>query len=114
MAEGDQTAASKGRDIGPLRQPMVTSLGIILGFILNFLANWATEDEAGETVMTSADHAVALTLLTAIAIMCLVLFRLLDIRPPEDREAERYALTFRLYCGGILLAFAGVGAALFL
>lgn len=102
------------RDIAPMRQPMVTSIGIILGFILNFLANWATEDDAGETVLTAADHAVAVTLLLAIAIMCLVLFRLLDIRPPAERDVARYTLTFRLYCGSILLAFAGVGAALFL
>ncbi|QJQ33490.1 hypothetical protein GV829_01105 [Sphingomonas lacunae] len=97
-----------------MRQPMVTSLGIILGFILNFLANWATEDEAGETVMTAADHAVALTLLAAIGIMCLVLFRLLDMGPPEERDNARYAVTFKLYCTGIVLAFVGVGAALFL
>ena len=114
MAEGDGAEVGKTRDIGPLRQPMVTSLGIILGFILNFLANWATEDEAGDTLMTAADHAVAVTLLIAIAIMCVVLFRLLDIRPPEESDAARYAVTFRLYSGGILLAFAGVGAALFL
>lgn len=52
----------KPRDIAPLRQPMVTSLGIIMGFLLSFLANWATEDEGGDTLMTLADYAVALTL----------------------------------------------------
>ncbi len=54
------------RDISPLRQPMVTSLGIIMGFILNFLASWATEDEGRATVFTNADRAVAFTLLLSI------------------------------------------------
>lgn len=107
---GDQ----RPRDIAPLRQPMVTSLGIIMGFLLGFLANWATEDEDGETLMTLADHAVAFTLLGAIAMMCLVLFRLLDIRQSEDVIAGRYQTTFYLYCSSIILAFSGVGAALFL
>jgi hypothetical protein len=37
------------RDIAPLRQPMVTSLDIIMGFLLNFLATWAVEDDEGDT-----------------------------------------------------------------
>lgn len=102
------------RDIAPLRQPMVTSLGIIMGFLLNFLATWAVEDDEGDTLMTAADYAVAATLMVAIAMMCLVLFRLLDIRQPDHVIAGRYHATFQLYCGSIMLAFAGVGVALFL
>ena len=102
----------KPRDIAPLRQPMVTSLGIIMGFLLNFLATWATEDDEGATLMTTADYAVAVTLMVAIAMMCLVLFRLLDIRHPDHVMASRYETTFRLYCSAIMLAFAGIGVAL--
>lgn len=102
------------RDIAPLRQPMVTSLGIIMGFLLNFLATWAIEDEEGDTLSTMADYSVVITLFVAIAMMCLVLFRLLDLRHPEHAQGKRYDTTFRLYSGSILLAFAGVGVALFL
>lgn len=102
------------RDIGALRQPMVTSIGLVMGFILNFLAGWATEDEAGRTIATLADAAVAFALLASIALMCLVLFRLLDIRQTDYLAVQRYHATFRIYRIAIILAFAGVGAALFL
>lgn len=106
--------SEKPRDIAPLRQPMVTSLGIIMGFILNFLASWATEDEGRATVFTNADRAVAFTLLLAIALMCVVLFRLLDIRQPDHVQEERYIQTFRLYVAAIVIAVSGVGLALFI
>jgi uncharacterized membrane protein len=102
------------RDIAPYRQPMVTSIGIILGFLLNFLANWATEDEDGDTLLTLADYAVAGTLLLSIAMMCGVLFRLLDIRKADHMQEAHYIGTFRLYVACIVTAFAGVGLALFL
>lgn len=108
------TEDDKPRDIAPLRQPMVTSLGIIMGFLLNFLAGWATEDEVGNTLMTSADYAVAVSLLVAIAMMCLVLFRLLDIRQPAHVIARRYDATFTLYRIAIIMAFSGVGLSLFI
>ncbi|MCL4672668.1 MAG: hypothetical protein KJZ64_06965 [Sphingomonadaceae bacterium] len=101
------------RDAAPYRQPMVTSLGIIMGFLLNFLAGWATEDSDGDTLMTTADYAVAIPLLLAIALMSLVLFRLLDARLPSEAAAAHYDTTFRLYCIAIVVAFAGVGIALF-
>ncbi len=108
------TDAPPPRDIAPYRQPMVTSIGIILGFLLNFLANWATEDEDGATLMTLADYAVAGTLLLSIAMMCGVLFRLLDIRKADQMQEAHYIGTFRLYVASIATAFAGVGLALFL
>ena len=104
----------KPRDIAPLRQPMVTSLGIIMGFLLNFLASWATTDDAEPALVSTADYAVAITLLLAIAMMCVVLFRLLDISKPESTEHARYMVTFRLYMASIGIAFAGMGLSLFL
>lgn len=108
------TEPDRPRDIAPFRQPMVTSLGIIMGFLLNFLAGWATEDSEGDTLMTAADYAVAVPLLLAIGMMSIVLFRLLDARLPSEVAARHYDTTFRLYCGAIVIAFAGVGAALFI
>ena len=43
----------KPRDIAPMRQPMVTSLGIIMGFLLNFLASCATDADSSETLMNT-------------------------------------------------------------
>lgn len=101
------------RDIAPFRQPMVTSLGIIMGFLLNFLAGWATQDDTGATLLTYADYVVAGTLLVSIAMMCMVLFRILDIRRADDAMVAHYQVTFRFYVASIIMAFAGVGFALF-
>lgn len=106
--------APKPRDIAPLRQPMVTSLGIIMGFLLGFLATWAVDDEGTAALESTADHVVAITLLIAVAMMCQVLFRLLDYRNPEEDQAARYDRTFQLYRLSIVLAFGGVGLAVFL
>lgn len=92
---------------------MVTSIGIIMGFLLNFLAGWATEDSEGDTLMTPANYAVAVPLLLAIALMSLVLFRLLDARLPAGAAASHHDTTFPLYCSAIVVAFTGVGIALF-
>ena len=101
-------------DVTPYRQPMVTSLGIILGFQLNFLANWITEDENGKMLESVSDYAVAGALALSIAMMCGVLFRLLDARRPAERQHADYVAAFRLYMASIVIAFAGLGMALFL
>ena len=100
------------RDIAPFRQPMVTSLGILMGFLLNFLANWAIQDEAEWEAFTTADWVVVGTVFVALALMCLVLYRLLDIRPSAATAARAYVGTFRLYMASIVLAFAGLGMAI--
>ena len=101
------------KDLTAYRQPMVTSLGIIMGFILNFLAGWATRDNAVSEISGRADWIVAATLMFALALMVLVLYRLLDFRHHEDDIERVYGNTLRLYMISIILAFAGVGLALF-
>lgn len=101
----------ESRDITPYRQPMVTSLGIMMGFLLNFLANWAIDDEEMAEALTAADWVVVMTLLGALSLMCLVLYRILDIRTSLGTAARGYVLTFRLYITAVVLAFAGLGVA---
>lgn len=96
-----------------MRQPMVTSLGILLGFLLNFLAGWATEDHHGPTVSTAADYSVAASVIAAIVLMCVVLMRLLDPRPSGDEAPAHYRGTYRLYCIALPLASVGVAVGLF-
>ncbi|MDE2385161.1 MAG: hypothetical protein KGO53_11135 [Alphaproteobacteria bacterium] len=103
----------KVRDLAAFRQPMVTSLGIIMGFLLNFLAGWATRDDNTSEMKNSADWIVAATLLPALVIMVIVLYRILDIRHKADEVVAIYTTTLRLYMLAIVLAFVGVGAALF-
>ena len=101
-------------DIQSFRQPMVTSLGIILGFLLNFLANWATADDAQPALQTTADWLVALTLLFTLVLMVYVLFRILNNRYNKQDAGEYYQTTFRLYIVSILMSLVGLAAALFI
>ena len=51
--------------------------------------------------------------MVALMLMVLVLYRLLDYRHQEDALERVYANTLRLYMASIVLAFCGVGLALF-
>ena len=106
-------AELKIKDLAAYRQPMVTSLGIIMGFLLNFLASWATKEDNISEMKSTADWIVAGTLLPSLILMVVVLYRILDIRHAQDRLEPVYVLTFRLYMLAIVLAFCGIGAALF-
>ena len=70
--------------------------------------------------MTRADYALALTLfgticyLAPFALMCLVVFHLLDMRQPEGVTTKRYQTAFRFNCSAIFVAFSGAGTALLL
>lgn len=101
------------KDITPYRQPMVTSLGIIMGFLLNFLAGWAVRDDPSANIDAKPDWIVVATLLPSLAMMLFVLYRILDIRHASEDLERIYVSTLRLYMTAIVLAFAGVGAALF-
>jgi len=99
-------------DIAGFRQPMVTSIGIIMGFQLGFLANWALTAETVPAVSGLADMVLALTFLASIAMFTFVLFRVLDNRIVPD-PGLRYQATLRFYLAALLLAFSGLATALF-
>ena len=101
------------KDLSAYRQPMVTSLGIIMGFLLNFLAGWATRDDQVGEIHSAADWIVAATLLPSLVMMVIVLYRQLDFRHNPQHLDRIYATTLRLYMTAIILAFIGVGVALF-
>lgn len=103
----------KVKDLVAYRQPMVTSLGLILGFLLNFLANWATKDDNVSEMKSTADWIVASTLLPSLILMVIVLYRILDIRHQQETLEKVYILTFKLYMTAIVMALVGVGGALF-
>ncbi|MBT1254359.1 hypothetical protein KHP11_07870 [Rhodococcus erythropolis] len=100
-------------DIRDTRQPMVTSLGIILGFLLNFLAQWAIRDDGKAPVETATDWVIVVTLFTAVALMLIVLFRTLSSSYEVEHARKRYRSILRLYLFAISLVFAGMAAALF-
>lgn len=98
-------------EIAGYRQPMVTSIGIILGFLLAFLANWAIENDGTPALSTATDWAVALTILAGVALFTVALFRLLNNRIYSN-PGQRYQTTFRIYISGFVFAFLGLFCAL--
>ncbi len=110
--ESDKSRRNYEGEIAGFRQPMVTSIGILLGFQLAFLANWALTSETSPAVSGTVDTVLALAFLFSIALFTLVLFRILDNRIVE-LPGERYRVTLRLYLVALISAFSGLAAALF-
>ena len=98
-------------DIAPFRQPMVTSIGIVMGFLLAFMANWAVAESGERALQDAVDWLVAGTILISVGLMVLVLYRLLDNRMRQNPGA-RYQGTFRLYIAAIVTGLVGLTLAL--
>lgn len=93
------------------RQPLVTSLGVILGFLVGFLAQWVSEDEFA--LRDAADWLLFLGSVAGAGILLRVLFR--TLAPPNDANPLRYyRRTLRMYMSGIALAFLSLIIAAFL
>ncbi len=101
-------------DIKDFRQPMVTSLGIVLGFLLNFLGQWAIDDQQEHQIQSVADWIILVTFVSAIVLMLHVLYRLLNNRYDAATAGLYYHQTFQRYMVAICLSFAGVALALLL
>jgi hypothetical protein len=87
------------------RQPMVTSIGVILGFLMGFLGQWVTEPNF-KLASASDDLVFAGSLLGVVMLLC-ALYRMLSPRLPKNLEGY-YMLTLRLYMGGIVVAFVSM------
>ena len=106
-------------DIKDYRQPMVTSLGLILGFLLNFLASWSADNDVEAAIQTTSDWIIVSTLLVSLLGMLWVLYRLLNNRlttkdTSSEEAAHYYQTTFKLYISSVSLAFLGVIISLFI
>lgn len=87
------------------RQPMVTATGVMLGFILSYLANWA-KSEVPRGVLLAALTGVCLFVGTGLLILCL--FRMLQLDYPRAAADRYYNFTLGCFIVGIILAFVGV------
>ena len=88
------------------RQPAVTSLGIILGFLLSYLGNWANSS-SGALLVDKSDIAVFSFIVVAVGILVVVLYRMLNPLIPGADPLRYYQKTLRLYVVGLILAFTG-------
>ncbi|MGQ0711695.1 MAG: hypothetical protein ACT4NV_18325 [Rhodoferax sp.] len=98
-------------DIKDYRQPMVTSLGVILGFILGFLGQWVTEDQFA--LRGRGDYLTFWGCVTCALVQLWVLWRMLSPLADPSQALSHYRTSLRLYVGSLALALAVLMASAF-
>jgi len=84
------------------RQPLVTATGIFLGFMLNFANSWIPD---AFTKYKFRDAVIALSTISSIALLVIVLYRILRMDYPEIGIEKFYKRTLRLFIIGISIPF---------
>lgn len=95
-------------EIKDYRQPMVTSLGIVVGFLLNFLAEWGIKNGQPET---ASEWVVLVVVVVALALMTTVLFLILHPTKGTENPGRYYLKILRLYLAAMCTAFAALALA---
>ncbi|MBL0609165.1 hypothetical protein V3429_18520 [Aeromonas jandaei] len=96
----------KDDKITNLRAPMVTANGIILGFLLNYMATWVRGDVEHVGSAWQA-YLIGMCVFSGTVSMIFVLFRILSVRQDDD-ALTYYRHTLYLFIFGISIAFFGV------
>lgn len=104
--ENAHTPIKPGR-IQYYRQPIVTTTGILLGFVLNFASGWL---QSAFSIHWLKDLVIAVTLMGCVTLLIIVLFRVLNMNYPRERHAEEmyYKRTLRMFLIGISLPFISI------
>jgi polyferredoxin len=98
-------------EIKDYRQPMVTSIGVILGFLMGFLGQWVTEPTF--KLASASDYMVFVGSLAGVVLLLVALYRMLSPALPTD-VAQYYGRTLQLYMGGIVVAFSSMVVSAFI
>lgn len=93
-------------DLKDFRQPVVTSLGVILGFLVSFLGQWVTEENFA--LRTTADWTVITTSIGGGMLLFVALFRMLQPAVPGEAALAHYRCTLRFYMAGLTVSFGGL------
>ncbi|MFZ1326881.1 MAG: hypothetical protein WAT67_12830 [Candidatus Contendobacter sp.] len=88
-------------DLKDYRQPMITSLGIIVGFLLGFLGQWVTE--ATFSLASAGDMVTFFGCIAGIALLLVALFRMLSPREPSEDSVLAYRSILRVYGIGVAI-----------
>jgi hypothetical protein len=93
-------------DLKDYRQPLVTSLGVMLGFLIGFLGQWVTEDAFA--LSSVGDYVAFFGSFFGVLLLLISLFRML--MPVLDRAntLRYYKNTLFMYMTGVLFAFGGL------
>lgn len=84
---------------------MVTSIGIILGFLIGFLGNWVTDTNFH--LVGVDDRVTFFGCLIGSVCLFVALFRMLNIAPVEN-VLPYYKRTLYIFSTGVALAFVGI------
>lgn len=84
------------------RQPIVTTIGILLGFILNYSSEWARDPQSKSRINQLL---IGISVITCITLLLVVLFRILNIHYPKDRAETYYHKTLLLFIFAISIPF---------
>ncbi len=98
-------------DLKDYRQPAVTSLGVILGFLLGFLGQWVTEEDFS-LVLTSDMMAFSGSIVGS-SLLLYALFRMLLPGVKAEVSLSFYRATIRIYMAGIIIPLVNIVAAAF-
>lgn len=99
-------------ELKDFRQPVVASVGVILGFLLGFLGQWVTEETfalktAGDVITLAGSVLGALLLLS-------VLFRMLSPGIAPANAAAFYRRTLRVYMAAVAVPLFAMALSAFI
>lgn len=97
-------------DLKDYRQPMVTSIGIILGFLISFLGNWVTDNNFRLGALD--DKVIFFGSVLGAVFLFVALFRMLNVAPATNVLCY-YKRTLFIYITGVILAFASIFLSVF-
>jgi hypothetical protein len=93
-------------DLKDYRQPMVTSLGVMLGFLIGFLGQWVTEDSF--ELKNISDSVAFFGCFFGVLLLLVSLFRMLTPMTDNTKASRFYKSTLWMYIAGVLSAFGGL------
>ena len=108
----DMLEDTKHFEIKDFRQPVVTSLGIILGFLLGFLGQWVTEPNFA--LQGAGDITTLMGTLTGAVLLFVALFRMLSPHMASDQALAAYKSVLRIYLAGVVIAMGSLLLSAFL
>lgn len=95
--------------IANFRTPMVTAIGVILGFVLASLGKWATEPFGDDYSPKISDILVMFGYIFGIILLIVAMYRMLNSHyPTENNQAQQYyQRTLTIFISGVSFSFLG-------
>lgn len=88
-------------EIKDYRQPVVTSIGVLLGFLMGFLINWVTDEHF--SIRTPSDQVALIACLIGPILLLIALFRMLVPLSEKTNTLLYYQRTLQIYFLGVML-----------